>query len=113
MKKRILVVLAVIVLLSVAYLSQNHFVQGNDRQLENLLENALTQDHLDAFFDTNRGKPELEWSGSTAYFKSGYLQSKKEISEDTYTFSLDVSAFSLLKILLIHLVFLRQIRLHL
>ena len=90
MKKRILIVLVAVVLLSIVCLSQNHNVQGTGLQLSNILENALSQERLSTFFDINRGKPELEWSGTTAYFKSGYLQSKNAISEDTYTFSIDV-----------------------
>lgn len=92
MKKKILITLVAIVVLTAAYFSGSNAVQGSGRTLNNLLDQALTQEHLSEFFDTKRGSPVLEWSGNTAYFKSGYLQSAKSISEDVFTLSLDVYA---------------------
>ena len=90
MKKRISFLFLSMLLLSVSCFFVEHNVEGKGRSLKNLLDQALTQDHLAEFFDTNRGNPVLEWSGDTAYFKSGYLQSREGISEDSFTLSVDV-----------------------
>ncbi|MBR5500707.1 MAG: hypothetical protein IKV74_04185, partial [Clostridia bacterium] len=60
MKKKILITLVAIVVLTAAYFSGSNAVHGSGRTLNNLLDQALTQEHLSEFFDTKRGSPVLE-----------------------------------------------------
>ncbi len=77
----------------ICFTAVDYGMKGNAQMsYTNQLEGALSESGLATFFDVARGKPQIEWSQGEALVRSGYLQSKSDIDNQTYTLCVDVKA---------------------